>query len=90
MQYMTPVYLCLPEVTRSHQATLQFVQKLEETGTVNKGEKDAKEEEKEREEVDKEANIKQVSQTQKAAQYNAWFPGKAKPPPPPLHDVTIS
>ena len=43
--------------------------KLEETGTVNKGEKDAKEEEKEREETNKEANIKQVSQTQKAAQY---------------------
>ena len=74
MQYVTPVYLCLPQVTRSHQATSQFVQKLEETGTVNEGEKEGKIEEKEREEADKEANLKQVFQTQKAGQYNAWSP----------------
>ena len=87
MQYMTPVYLCLPEVTRSHQATLQFVQKLEETGTVNKGEKDAKKEEKEREEADKEANINK-------RQLNIMHGSQARLnpllPPSPLHDVTIS
>ena len=45
---------------RGHQITsgnFTISTKLEETGTVNKGEKDAKEEEKEREEADKEANI---------------------------------